>query len=267
MGSGDRRDRRQADGHPRQAWRGCGLLARLGEVHERGRLSDAEVRRLLGHELDRPPGPHLPLDDGRRRRQHLGLRRPDQLLQRHPQRQDDGLHRLERGRGAPGGDAASPRLEGDQPRQHDRLRSAVHAHGRARDRVCAVPLRHRHSARLGPALARVPERLGGQGLHRQARLRHGRRPQGGRQVDARRGRARHRRAGRAAQARRREIRQGEAGDDHLVHGRDPAHGRHRERPRLLHRLPCDRQCRLARHRRQHLPRPHQRAGRDRPRAR
>ena len=49
------------------------------------------------------------------------------------------------------------------------------------------------------------------------------------------GRARHRRSGRAAQARRRDVRQGEAGDADLVHGRDPAHGRHRQRARVLHR--------------------------------
>jgi formate dehydrogenase major subunit len=48
---------------------------------------------------------------------------------------------------------------------------------------------------------------------------------------------------------------------------DPAYRRHGECARLLHRVPCNRQCRLARHRRQYLPRPHQRAGRDRPRAR
>ena len=50
-------------------------------------------------------------------------------------------------------------------------------------------------------------------------------------------------------------------------GADPAHGRHRQRARVLHRAARDRQCRQVRHRRQHLPRPHQRAGRDRPRPR
>ena len=63
------------------------------------------------------------------------------------------------------------------------------------------------------------------------------------------------------------VRHGEAGHHHLVHGRDPAHGRHRQRARLLHRLPRHRQRRLAGHGRQHLPRPHQRAGRDRSRPR
>ena len=51
------------------------------------RLPVPEVRRVLGHELRRPSGAHLPLDDGGGRRQHLGLRRADEFLQRHPQRQ------------------------------------------------------------------------------------------------------------------------------------------------------------------------------------
>ena len=119
----------------------------------------------------------------------------------------------------------------------------------------------------GHALAHLQERLGGQGVHRAARLRHGRHPQGGREVDAGRGRARHRRAGRAARARRQDVRDREARDADLVHGRDPAHGRHRQRARVLHRAAGHRQCRQVRHRRQHLPRPHQRAGRDRPRPR
>ncbi len=63
------------------------------------------------------------------------------------------------------------------------------------------------------------------------------------------------------------VRDREARNADLVHGRDPAHGRHRERARVLHRAARDRQRRQVRHRRQHLPRPHQRAGRDRPRPR
>ena len=50
-------------------------------------------------------------------------------------------------------------------------------------------------------------------------------------------------------------------------GADPAHGRHRQRARELHAAAGDRQCRRLRHRRQHLPRPLQRAGRDRSRSR
>jgi len=37
--------------------------------------------RRSGHQLDRSSGPHLPFDHGRRRREYLGLRRDDQLLQ------------------------------------------------------------------------------------------------------------------------------------------------------------------------------------------
>ncbi len=76
-----------------------------------------------------------------------------------------------------------------------------------------------------------------------------------------------RRAGRAAQARRQDVRDREARHADLVHGRDPAHGRHRQRACVLHRVAGDGQCRQVRHGRQHLPRPHQRAGRDRPRPR
>ena len=86
-------------------------------------------------------------------------------------------------------------------------------------------------------------------------------------MDARGGRARHRRAGRAAEARRRDLRQAEARDADLVHGRHAAHRRHRQRPRLLHPAARDRQCRRPGDRRQHLPRPRQRAGRDRHRPR
>ena len=129
------------------------------------------------------------------------------------------------------------------------------------------PLRHRHPGDLGHALAHLQERLGGQGVHPPARLRHGRHPQGGREVDARGGRARLRRARRAARARRQDVRHREAGHADLVHGRHPAHGRHGQRARVLHRAAGHRQRRPVRHRRQHLPRPHQRAGRHRSRPR
>ena len=80
-------------------------------------------------------------------------------------------------------------------------------------------------------------------------------------------RARHRRSGSADEARRGNVREAEALDADLVHGRHPAHGWHRQRARLLHPAAGDRQCRCIRHRRQHLPRPHQRAGRHRSRRR
>src|SRR3972149_5041394 len=80
-------------------------------------------------------------------------------------------------------------------------------------------------------------------------------------------RARHRRAGSADEARRSDFRHAKAGDADLVHGRHSAHRRHCQRARVLHSALGHRQCRRARYRRQHLPRPHQRAGRHRPRRR
>jgi formate dehydrogenase major subunit len=77
----------------------------------------------------------------------------------------------------------------------DRHRSALHPHRRPRDRICAPAPRHRHSGAVGHALAHFREWLGGQGVHQPARLRHGGRPQGSRQVEPGRGRARHGRPG------------------------------------------------------------------------
>ena len=56
----------------------------------------------LGQQQLRPPGAHLPLHHGGRRRQHMGLRRHDQFVQRHAEQQVRVVHRLERRRGAPG---------------------------------------------------------------------------------------------------------------------------------------------------------------------
>ena len=50
LGHGDQRDRRQADGDPREVRAGFGLLARLGEVLQRRRLSQPQVRGVLGHQ-------------------------------------------------------------------------------------------------------------------------------------------------------------------------------------------------------------------------
>ena len=63
-------------------------------------------------------------------------------------------------------------------------RSAHDAHRRARHRIRPHPARHRHPGDLGHALARLQERLGRQGVHQAARLRHGRRAEGNREVDA-----------------------------------------------------------------------------------
>src|SRR3546814_3448179 len=72
---------------------------------------------------------------------------------------------------------------------------------------------------------------------------------------------------RPIEAGRRDVRYTEAGDTDLVHGADAAYGGHRQRARKLRPLPCNRQCRQDRHRRQHLSRPRQRAGCDGHRAR
>ena len=69
---------------PRRERPGQRLLARLGQAQQRAGLSVPQVRRLLGHEQRRPPGADLSLDHGRGRCEHMGLRRHDQLLQRHP---------------------------------------------------------------------------------------------------------------------------------------------------------------------------------------
>ena len=67
------------DGDPREVGAGFGLLARLGEVHQRSRLSQSQVCGVLGHQQFGPPGAHLSLHHRRGRGQYLGLRRDDQL--------------------------------------------------------------------------------------------------------------------------------------------------------------------------------------------
>ncbi len=80
VGYGYQRNWRQAGGDPREIRPGFRLLAGLGQVHQRIRLSQSQVRRILGHEQLRPPGAHLSLDNRRWRSQHLGLRRDDEQL-------------------------------------------------------------------------------------------------------------------------------------------------------------------------------------------
>ena len=267
VGPGHQRDRRQDFGDPPEVGRRRGLLARLGQDDQRGRLSVPQVRRVLGHQQHRPPGAHLPFDDRHRRGQYLGLRRDDQQLHRHPQRQDPGHHGRQSGGSASGVAAASARRCRTAEGERDRHRSAPDAHGGARHRIRAAAAGHRHSRAVRDHVAHHQERLGRQGIHQAARLRLRGRAQGNGEVDAGGGRARLRRAGRAARARRQGLRHAEAVDPDLVHGPDPAHGRHRQRARELHAAAAHRQCRRRRHGRQHLPRPRQRAGRDRRRPR
>ena len=143
LGPGDQRGRRQAARDHEGVGSRRGVLGRQLEAQQRAVVPDAQVRVVLRHQQLRSPGAHLPLDDGRRRSQHLGLRRDDQLVQRHAEHQVRAVHRQQRGRGAPGVDAAHAACEGKR-REDDRRRSALHAHRGQGRRVRAHPLRHRH---------------------------------------------------------------------------------------------------------------------------
>ena len=114
VGPGHRRDRRQGACDSRAAQPGFRLLAGLGEVLERAVVPVQEIRRDVGFEQRRPPGAHLPFDDGGRRGEYLGLRRDDQLVQRHAPVQVDVLHRQQCRRGAPGRHAAHPARQGER---------------------------------------------------------------------------------------------------------------------------------------------------------
>jgi formate dehydrogenase major subunit len=120
------------------------LLARLRQVHQRGRLPRPQVGRLLGHELGRPPGPHLPLDHVAGVANTWGYgRRPTSYIDI-LNAKSHGVHRLQRGRGAPGRDAASPRRQEDQPANLIVHGPRLHPHGRARTEVRPLPSGHRH---------------------------------------------------------------------------------------------------------------------------
>ena len=154
-----------------------------------------------------------------------------------------------------------------QKGERHRHRSAPDAHGGACHRICPPASGHRHPGAVRDDVAHHQERLGRQGFHQAARLRLRRRAQGNGKVDAGGGRTRVRRSRRAAQACRPDVRDAKAVHADLVHGPDPAHGRHRQRAGELHAVAAHRQCRRPRHGRQHLPRPRQRAGRHRRRPR
>ena len=169
----DQRDRRQDARDPRAVRSGFGLLARLRQALQRAGLSVPQIRRLLGHQQRRPPGADLPLDHGRRCCQHLGLRRDDQQLQRHPQFARHLPDRRQSRRGAPGVAVAPAQSQGAEQRALDRLRSTLHPDRGARQRICPLPPGHRCRPGLGHPLAPVRERLGRQGLHPRSRLGHG----------------------------------------------------------------------------------------------
>ncbi len=179
---------------PRGSRAPTGLLAGLGQALQRAGLPDPQVRRFLGQQQHRPPGADLSLDHGRGCRQHLGLWRDDQLLQRHPQFARDLPDRRQPRRGPPGVAASPAQRQGAEQRAAHRLRPALHAHRGPCHRVRTPAPRHRRGADLGHPLAHLPERLGGQGVHPPAGMGHGPGPGRGRQMDARGDRAGHRRA-------------------------------------------------------------------------
>ena len=121
----------------------------------------------------------------------------------------------------------------------------------------AAPVRH--------AAPHLQERLGGQGVHPPARLRHGRGEEGSDgEVDAGQGRPRSPACPRPRMSRHRQDAGREpAGLHHLGDGPDAAQQRQRRRARLQHPDARARQRRALGRRLQHLPRPRQRAGRDR----
>ena len=53
------------------------------QAQQRAVLPAAQVGEPVGQQQLRPPGAHLPLHHGRRRGEHVGLRRDDQFVQRH----------------------------------------------------------------------------------------------------------------------------------------------------------------------------------------
>ena len=256
---GQRQDARVAQG---QRCR-LDLRGRLVEAQQRAVVPAAQVDDALGQQQHRPPGAHLPQHHGGRRGQHLGLRRDDQLVQRHAELEGCVVHRQQCGRGAPGVDAAHAACQGNRL-QDDRGRPALHAHRGQGRPVRAHPLGHRHRVPVRRAAPRVQERLGRQEVHRGPRLRHG---QGARrrdvEVDTRQG---------ARGLRRRRGHRAPGGQDdgrkpsqhhRLVHGPDAAHHRQRDGARLVHPAIGAGQHRRVGRRRQHLPRPRQRAGRHR----
>ena len=70
------------------------VLDRLVQAQQRAGVSAAQVGVPVGHQQLRPPGAHLPLHHGRRRREHLGLRRDDEFVQRHAELEGGAVHRL-----------------------------------------------------------------------------------------------------------------------------------------------------------------------------
>ena len=173
LGPGAQRDQRQdaRAARSRAAPIRCSWSAR-SQAQQRAVVPAAQVGEPLGQQQLRPPGAHLPLDHGRRRRQHLGLRRDDQLVQRHaatPSARCTSARTPPRRTRCRCCTCCTPR----RPAQDDRRRPALHAHRGEGRRVRAHPLRHRHRVPVRHAAPHLQERLGRQEVHQRPRLRHG----------------------------------------------------------------------------------------------
>ena len=121
------------------------------------------------------------------------------------------------------------------------------------------------AADLGHPVAHLRERLGGQGVHSPARLRHGSDPGRSGQVDARGDRTGHRRARLPAQARSRAPwpTTGRAPSIWCMGGTQHTNGNNNTRAYCALQLALGNIGHRVRRRRQHLPRPRQRPGRHR----
>ncbi len=132
------------------------------------------------------------------------------------------------------------------------------------DKYVRIPLRHGRRDAVRPDVSHLQERLGGQGLHLQARLRHGQgQGRGHGQVHAGGGRGGHRRSREGDVRGRENARRQPSGIHHLGDGADAAHQRQRRDARQCVPAARARQRGHHRRRREYLPRPRQRAGRDR----
>jgi hypothetical protein len=262
LGPGHQRDRRQAPAAAPAVRPGRADDHRQLEAQQRAGLPAAQMGLDVGQQQLRPPGAHLPLDHRGGRGPDLRLRRDDELLQRPALQQGRDVHRFESGRGPPDLDAALPARQGTG-RQDDRRRSALHAHGALRPPLRAGPPGHRHRAGVGHPVAHLRERLGRQGLHRRPHQRHGRGAQGSREMDAGQGHRRDRRAGSLGAHGGRDA--GEEPPSSVVWcmGITQHHvGTANVRALSILQLALG-NIGIAGRRRQHLPRPRQRAGRHR----
>ena len=153
----------------------------------------------------------------------MGLRRHDQLLQRHAEREGRALHWLQRRRSPPREHVAHAACQGNRL-QDDCGGPAFHPHRGQGRRVRAYPVGLRHRLPVWCVAPHLQERLGRQAVHQRPRVRHGQSARGcDGQVDTRQGRGSLRRQ-RGAGAQGGDLAPREPSGHHrLVYGPDTAH--------------------------------------------